>query len=77
MPESQLPESSAAANSGRSFTFPVDRIGVWTSTLCVIHCLLIPVVLSLSAVSAHFLPSEERTIVLLQSQLPRLEPMGW
>jgi hypothetical protein len=40
---------------------PVDQIGVWTSTLCVVHCLLTPVVLSLSAVSAHFLPSEERT----------------
>jgi uncharacterized membrane protein YfcA len=26
-----------------------------------VHCLLTPIVLSLSAVSAHFLPSEERT----------------
>lgn len=26
-----------------------------------VHCLLTPVVLSISAVSAHFLPSEERT----------------
>src|ERR1700728_2923959 len=61
MAESQLPEISAATNSGRAFTFPVDQIGVWTSTLCMIHCLLTPVVLSLSAVTAHFLPSEERT----------------
>jgi uncharacterized membrane protein YfcA len=38
---------------------------MWTSGLCVIHCLLTPVVLSLSAVSAHFLPSEERTHRLL------------
>ena len=30
-------------------------------TPCVIHCLLTPVVLSISSVSAHFLPSEERT----------------
>lgn len=45
----------------RTLAFPVDQIGVWTSTLCVIHCLLTPVVLSLSTVSAHFLPSEERT----------------
>src|ERR1700691_6473443 len=61
MRESQLPEGSAATNSGRAFTFPVDQIGAWTSALCVIHCLLTPVVLSISAVSAHFLPSEERT----------------
>ena len=38
-----------------------DSVGIWASTLCLIHCLLTPVVLSLSAVSAHFLPSEERT----------------
>ena len=37
-----------------------DRVGVWTSTLCVVHCLLTPVLLSMSAVAAHFLPSEER-----------------
>jgi len=59
MTESQLPE--VPARSSRPFVFPVDRIGIWTSTLCVIHCLLTPVLLSLSAVSAHFLPSEERT----------------
>lgn len=39
----------------------MDQIGVWTSAFCVVHCLLTPVVLSLSAVSAHFLPSEEKT----------------
>jgi HEPN domain-containing protein len=32
----------------------VDQIGIWTSTLCVIHCLLTTEVLSLSAVPAHF-----------------------
>lgn len=37
-----------------------DRIGVWTSALCVVHCLLTPVLLSMSAVFVHFLPSEER-----------------
>ena len=45
-----------------------DRFGVWTSAICVIHCLLAPVVLSLSAVAAHFLPAEEsvhRTLALL------------
>lgn len=36
-----------------------DRLGAWTSALCVVHCLLTPVVLSLSAVVSHFLPAEE------------------
>ena len=38
-----------------------DRMGVWTSALCVVHCILTPVLLSSAAVFAHFLPSEERT----------------
>ena len=38
-----------------------DRLGIWASALCMVHCILTPVVLSLSAVSVHFLPSEERT----------------
>ena len=50
---------SSALNS--VLTLPADQIGIWASGLCVIHCLLTPVVLSLSVVSAHFLPSEERT----------------
>ena len=37
-----------------------DRLGVWTSSLCVIHCILTPVLISSSAVLAHFLPAEER-----------------
>src|ERR1700760_1661740 len=61
MTESRLPRNSATDNRSRMLSFPVDQIGVWTSTLCVVHCLLTPIVLSLSAVSAHFLPSEERT----------------
>ena len=61
MTESQLPEAPATGGPSRTLKFPVDQIGVWTSTLCVIHCLLTPVLLSLSTVSAHFLPSEERT----------------
>jgi uncharacterized membrane protein YfcA len=39
----------------------VDIFGMWTSSLCFVHCLLTPVLLSFSAVAAHFLPSEERT----------------
>jgi hypothetical protein len=36
-----------------------DRLGTWTSALCVVHCLLTPVLLSLSTVVAHFMPAEE------------------
>jgi hypothetical protein len=61
MTESQLSKAPGTGSRSRSLVFPVDQIGVWASTLCVIHCVLTPVLLSLSAVSAHFLPSEERT----------------
>jgi len=53
--------SGRSEGSGKSLAIPVDQLGIWTSTLCVIHCLVTPIVLSISAVSAHFLPSEERT----------------
>jgi hypothetical protein len=59
MTESPLPQRPATNSHSWTLALPVDRIGVWTSTLCVVHCLLTPVVLSPSAVSAHFLPSEE------------------
>ena len=36
-----------------------DRLGMWTSALCVVHCLITPVLLSFSAVFAHLLPAEE------------------
>jgi len=39
----------------------MDRLGVVASVGCAIHCLLMPVVLSLSAVYAHLLPTEEHT----------------
>src|SRR6202012_5959142 len=45
-----------------------DRLGVWTSSLCVVHCVLTPVLISSSAVFAHFLPAEEsvhRSLALL------------
>ena len=38
-----------------------DKLGIWASALCFVHCTLSPLILSLSIVSAHFLPSEERT----------------
>ena len=38
-----------------------DRLGIYASALCVVHCILTPVLLSVSVVGAHFLPSEEHT----------------
>lgn len=38
-----------------------DRVGIWASVLCVVHCLITPILLSMSTVFVHFLPSEERT----------------
>jgi hypothetical protein len=61
MTKNQLTDAPDYSSPHRGFALPVDQIGVWTSTACVIHCLLTPVVLSTSAVSAHFLPSEEKT----------------
>ena len=37
----------------------VDRLGIWASALCVLHCILTPVVLSCSVVLAHLLPGDE------------------
>ncbi len=37
-----------------------DRVGIWASALCVVHCLATPFLISFSAVFAHFLPGEER-----------------
>ena len=36
-----------------------DNIGIATSAVCVVHCILTPVLISLSAVAAHLLPAEE------------------
>lgn len=38
----------------------LDRLGVWASALCVVHCVLTPIVISASAVFAHLIPGEER-----------------
>src|SRR5664279_2260769 len=61
MRKSQLKESAGMGGANRILALPADQIGVCASSLCVVHCLLTPVLLSISAVSAHFLPSEERT----------------
>jgi hypothetical protein len=50
--------SQSIANSNAVWP---DRLGTWASMLCVAHCLLTPVLLSMSAVFAHFMPTEERT----------------
>jgi ABC-type methionine transport system permease subunit len=43
----------------------LDRVGMAASALCFVHCVATPVILSLSAVLPHFLPSEEHTHRLL------------
>jgi len=43
----------------------IDRIVMITWALCFIYCVAAPVVLSFSAVSSHFIPSEEHTRRLL------------
>ncbi|HEX4650551.1 MAG TPA: MerC domain-containing protein [Granulicella sp.] len=48
-------------SSSTTMTARLDRVGVYASALCFVHCLLTPVVLSFSAVAAHFLPTEEHT----------------
>jgi hypothetical protein len=45
-----------------------DRVGIYASALCVVHCIATPVLISFSAVLAHFLPGEEsvhRTLATL------------
>ena len=51
------PTPQISMNASRQWA---DRLGVWTSSLCVVHCVLTPFLLSSSAVLAHFLPAEER-----------------
>ena len=52
-----------AARTAASTNTPLwaDRLGIWASILCAIHCMLAPVLLSFSAVAAHLLPGEEST----------------
>jgi hypothetical protein len=47
--------------SSRSSAFSADNLGVWASALCVGHCVATPVLISMSAVLAHFIPGEEKT----------------
>jgi len=47
-------------NERQAASLRADQLGVIASVLCLIHCILTPVVLSLSAVWVHYLPAEER-----------------
>ena len=58
---------TAALKPSRAVT-GADRFGVWVSTLCVVHCVATPLLISLSTVVAHLLPAEEsvhRTLATL------------
>jgi uncharacterized membrane protein YfcA len=49
------------SESTSSWTEALDRVGVYASAACFVHCMAMPVVLSLMAVYAHLLRSEEHT----------------
>src|ERR1700744_5665219 len=53
-----MPSAFATSSVSRQWA---DRMGAWTSALCVVHCVLTPVLTSSAAVFAHFLPAEEST----------------
>ena len=49
------------STSSRVSPFSADKLGILASALCVVHCVVTPVLISVSAVFAHFIPGEERT----------------
>jgi hypothetical protein len=49
------------STSSRVSAFSADKLGIWASTLCVVHCVVTPVLISVSAVFAHLIPGEEKT----------------
>src|SRR5258708_24474215 len=49
------------SSSSRVSAFSADNLGIWASSLCVVHCIVTPVLISMSAVFAHFIPGEEKT----------------
>ncbi|WP_179640547.1 MerC domain-containing protein [Tunturiibacter empetritectus] len=48
-------------SSLRASAFSADSLGTWASALCVVHCAITPVLISMSVVMARFIPGEERT----------------
>jgi hypothetical protein len=51
-------EESKSGNVNKVLALSADQIGTWAFGVCMVYCLLTPIVLSLSAVSARFLPSD-------------------
>jgi MerC mercury resistance protein len=49
------------STSSRVSALSADRLGIWASALCVVHCIVTPVLISVSAVFAHLIPGEEKT----------------
>src|SRR3979490_3063042 len=49
------------STSSRVSAFSADNLGIWASALCVVHCIVTPVLISASAVFAHFVPGAEKT----------------
>jgi hypothetical protein len=49
------------STTSRVSAFSADKLGIWASALCVVHCVVTPVLISVSAVFAHFIPGEEKT----------------
>jgi hypothetical protein len=49
------------STSSRVSAFSADKLGIWASALCVVHCVVTPVLISVSAVFAHLIPGEEKT----------------
>ncbi len=45
----------------RSSSFSADNLGIWASALCVVHCVVTPVLISMSVLLARLIPGEERT----------------
>ena len=45
----------------RSSALSADKLGIWASAFCVVHCIATPVVMSMSVVLARLIPGEERT----------------
>src|SRR3954468_6393038 len=47
--------------SSRVSAISADNLGIWASALCVVHCIVTPVLLSVSSAFARFIPGEETT----------------